>query len=82
MSPTFKDGQPVPWRQINFSLMGELAEVMTAAVQDGYILQGYEEASVYNMLKQFGDLQANGTVDGSTTLGYLRSMTTSWVGRS
>ena len=49
-SPTFKDGQPVPWRQINFSLMGELAEVMTAAVQDGYILQGYEEASVYNML--------------------------------
>ena len=71
-SPTFKDGKPVPWRQINFSLMGELAEVMTAAVQDGYILQGYEEASVYNMLKQFGDLQANGTVDGSTTLGYLR----------
>ena len=72
LSPTFKNGKPVQWRQINFSLMGELAEVITAAVQDAYILQGCEEASVHDMLTNLGDPQVNGTVDGPTTLGDLR----------
>ncbi|MDA2987163.1 MAG: FAD-dependent oxidoreductase, partial [Actinomycetota bacterium] len=71
-SETYKDGKPVQWRAINYSLMGELATVMSQAVSDGLILKGYEEKKVQAMLTQFGNLQSNGTVNGSDTVGYVQ----------
>lgn len=71
-SEDYQDGKPVQWRAINYSLMGELATVMSRAVSDGLILKGYEEQTVQAMLKQFGDLQADGTVNGSHTVGFIK----------
>ncbi len=71
-SETYKDGKPVQWRAINYSLMGELATVMSQAVSDGLILKGYEEKKVQAMLTQFGNLQSDGTVNGSDTVGYVQ----------
>ena len=71
-SETHNDNQPVQWRQVNYSLMGELASVLSSAMNDGLVLQGYEETSVKEMLTRFGKLQADGSYEGSASLGYIR----------
>ncbi len=71
-SEEFRDGKPIAWRKVNYSLMGELAEVMSNAVKDGLVLKGYEEDLVLRLLKQFGDLNDAGQFDGSETVGFSK----------
>lgn len=68
-SETYEGTQPVAWREINYSLIGELSSQVLAAVNDGLVLQGYDQAQVKNMLTELGDL-TNGKFEGSSTVGY------------
>ena len=74
-SPAFRNGQPVQWREINYSLMGELAELLHASIQEGMILSGEDPLVIERfraMVDQFGDLNAAGAFEGSATVGYSR----------
>lgn len=68
----YKGEQPVAWREINYSLMGDMAQILYEAVKDGMVLSGLEQKEVLNMLKQFGDLNDDGKFIGSTTVGYMK----------
>ena len=71
-SEAFRDGKPIAWPKVNYSLMGELAEVMCKAVKDGLVPKGYAEDLALRLLKQFGDLNDAGQFDGSATVGFSK----------
>lgn len=71
-SPTFNDGEAVQWREINYSLMGHLAEIMVEAVEAGDLLDKKDRKLVLNMLQQFGDLNSEYKFKGSANVGYAQ----------
>lgn len=72
-SAAFNGGVPIPFRQINYSLMGQIAEMLATVVRDGHALGQYSDGyrnRVLAMLQQFGDLNGNLKYDGSSRLGF------------
>lgn len=74
-SSTFNNGLPVSFQQVNFSLIGQLAEMLATVVKEGHWLQHQPKAyrdNVLNLLQVFGDLNGNYRYDGSSRLGYSK----------
>lgn len=71
-SPSFDQGRPVQWREINYSLIGKLAEVVRTAVNDGMVLNGYDQVQILDMLDQLGNLDSNGKFSDSSNVGYMK----------
>lgn len=72
-SSTFDNGQPIPFRQVNYSLMGQLAEAVAQFVIDGHALGQIgadQRDQVLNMLQQLGNLQSDYTFVANPQLGY------------
>lgn len=72
-SPKFNNGLPIAYNQVNFSLKGQVAEMLAAAVKNGHMfdeLSPDRRQQVLNMLQQFGDLTNDHVFKGSSRLGY------------
>lgn len=74
-SGSFNSGRPIPFQQVNFSLIGQIAEMMATVVKEGRLLQHYPQSyrdKVMNLLQVFGDLNGQYRYDGSSRLGYAK----------
>ena len=68
---SFRSGRPIQWREVHYSLIGRIAEIVYQAYKDGVVLQGYE--NVPSMLKALGNLDEKFKFKGSSTVGYVRA---------
>lgn len=74
-SGTFNGGRPIAFQQVNYSLIGQIAEMMATVVKEGRLLQHYPQSyrdKVMNLLQVFGDLNGQYRYDGSPRLGYSK----------
>jgi monoamine oxidase len=72
-SPTFNGGTSIAYNQVNYSLRGQVAEMLSKAINDGHILDAYppdRRKQILEMLVQFGDLNGKDVFNGSSRLGY------------
>ena len=72
-SGNFNGGLPIPFKQVNYSLFGQIAEMLAAVIREGHALGQYSKSyrdKMLQMLQQFGDLDANYRYQGTTRLGY------------
>jgi hypothetical protein len=69
----FNGGVPIAFNQVDYSLIGEIAEMLAAAIKDGHML-GQDSKSyrdkVLQMLLHFGDLDGDYRYTGSPRIGY------------
>ena len=68
---SFRSGKPIQWRQVHYSLIGKIAEIVYQAYKDGVVLQGYE--NVPAMLKALGNLNEKFKFEDSSAVGYVRA---------
>ncbi len=69
----FANGRPIPFGQVTYSLMGQLAAMMARVVLDGHALgqvSNSKKAEMLTLLQQFGDLNQDYRFSGSQRLGY------------
>lgn len=72
-SEAYNGGVPVAFHQVNYSLIGQIGEMLATVIRDGHLLGQYSKAyrdKVLQMLQQFGDLDAGYRFTGSPRLGY------------
>lgn len=73
-SDTFKNGEAIPFGQVNYSLFSEMAEMMYKVTQEAVKLQGAigsEEATkLENLYRLFGDLTKDGKAQETSRLGF------------
>jgi len=68
---SFRGGEPIQWRQVHYSLIGQIASIVYQAYKDGVILQGYENVPL--MLKALGNLNEKFKFEGSSAVGFVRA---------
>jgi len=70
-SETFRDGKPIAYNQVNYSLKGQVAELLAQQVLTEP--DSDHRKKMLNMLQQFGDLGTDGkyTFNGSSRVGYV-----------
>lgn len=74
-SGAFNGGRPIAFQQVNYSMIGQIAEMMATVVKEGRLLQHYPQSyrdKVMNLLQVFGDLNGQYRYDGSSRLGYAK----------
>lgn len=72
-SGAYNGGVPVAFHQVNYSLIGQIAEMLAAVIRDGHLLGQYstgQRDQMLSMLQQFGDLGPDYRFTGSPRLGY------------
>ena len=73
-SERFAGGQPVRWQEVHYSLIGEVAELLNEAVQEGLLLKGYDRERVLSLLRHYGTLNEEGSFDDRTGVaGFVRN---------
>ena len=74
-SETFNHGKPISFNQVNYSLRGQVAEMLAAAIKDGHMLGSSSKAyrdEMLRMLQRFGDLNADDRYTATARLGFSR----------
>ena len=69
----FAGGEPFVYNRVGYSLRGAVAEMMAALIKGGQVIEGLapdRKQQMLEMLKVFGDLNADDQFDGSTRVGY------------
>ncbi|HUB47665.1 MAG TPA: FAD-dependent oxidoreductase [Acetobacteraceae bacterium] len=75
-SETFNNGKPISFHQVNYSLRGQVAELLADAIRDGHMLGSSSKAyrdKMLRMLQHFGDLNANYRYVATPRLGFSHS---------
>jgi monoamine oxidase len=67
-SPKFRNGTPIAYNQVNYSLKGQVAELL--AKQIATEQPSDHRTKMLDMLQQFGDLTQQNVFSGSSRLGY------------
>lgn len=70
-SPTFRNGAPIAYNQVNYSARGQVAEMLAKVIlEDTHLPEQYRK-QMMNLLQQMGDLNTtNNRFAGSTRVGY------------
>jgi monoamine oxidase len=68
-SETFRGGKPIAYNQVNYSLKGQVAELLARQVQTEP--DSDHRKKMLNMLQQFGDLDDSYAFKGSSRVGYV-----------
>lgn len=73
-SDHFRDGKPVRWQEVHYSLIGQVAELLNEAVKDGLLLKGYDRERVLSLLRHYGNLNNDGVFDQTNGIaGFIRN---------
>ena len=69
----FAGGEPFVYNRVNYSLRGAVAEMMAELIKGGHVIEGLapdRKQQMLEMLKVFGDLNAEDEFQGSSRVGY------------
>jgi monoamine oxidase len=69
----FAGGEPFVYNRVNYSLRGAVAEMMAELIKGGHVIEGLapdRKQQMLEMLKVFGDLNADDKFQGSSRVGY------------
>ena len=69
-SPTFSNGEPIAYRQVNYSVRGQVAEMLAKAISADTQLPADFRRNMLHLLRQFGDLNTANVFKDSTRVGY------------
>ena len=73
-SPTFANGKPISYDDVNYSLRGQVAQMLYKLIEDGHMASEFpvedQKKKMLNMLTQFGDLNNQHVFANSARVGY------------
>jgi monoamine oxidase len=72
-SPTFANGKPISYHEVNYSLRGQVAQMLYKLIEDGHMASEFPveaQKKMLNALVQFGDLNKQHVFADSTRVGY------------
>lgn len=73
-SDHFEGGKPVRWQEVNYSLIGQVAELLNQAIEEGLLLKGYDRERVLSLLRHYGNLNQSGVFDQQSGIaGFIRN---------
>jgi monoamine oxidase len=73
-SASFRNGEPIAYNQVNYSVRGQVAEMLAKVVETDPHITPDQRKAMINLLQQFGDLNEKfgNTFVGSTRTGYSK----------
>ena len=69
-SPTFANGAPIAYNQVNYSARGQVAEMLAKAIAADTQLPAGFRKQMLNLLQQMGDLNGQNIFTNSSRVGY------------
>lgn len=72
-SPKFANGKPISYHEVNYSLKGQVAQMLYELIKGGHVASEFpvkDQEKMLNMLDQFGDLNQQHVFAGSSRVGY------------
>lgn len=69
-SPEFQGGEPIAYNRVNYSLRGQVTEMLAKLIAHDPLIPPDQRTSMLNMLQQMGDLNPTNEFKGSSRVGY------------